>query len=252
MANKQYINITHQQINILVIIVAEIVMLVWVKCYVLQNLRIEITDILIIWATLGVYNKKISRKFWYSIGIFLYFWVDFRGKFLLGIAVCLQILYDGIYLGQYIYVFLRGRLWLKPLSIGAMWTLATVILPCRNNLYFSYWLIIERWAWVSTLAIITDIFDIIDDRKNKLQTIPTYFSTNIVFLIILFGLFINVLATFKQVIEGGYSPKQFVMKSIFTILFFIGFTFFAKHFAFKTHYRYLVDSVMILERFLFF
>lgn len=246
--------------SVMLILMAVYLMLVWTKNHFGQNYAFQLKDFLILWATLGIYQARFSRKIWITILFLCWCYIDFEAKIICFLAFILQNFYEGTFITIFkchetTLLYWRKNLWLKPLCIGLMWTLATLILPMNNRLELtkvSCFLLIERWSWVSALAIATDVFDQTNDSAVRLATFPTTFSPNIVFRCIFFGFFISTLATFGYVTEGGYSMQQLQFKILFVAIAFGSLRYIARNLPKWKHLRWLVDALMIVERWLFF
>lgn len=265
---------TNKNYEQLIIFVALFTMFVWTRKHYEQRFGFGLNFFLIFWATLGIYKghfwgniaQKNAQKLW-LLGLFL-LWLalDWQTKIWCLVAAILQCFYDGCFVkifkknnhSENSLLFWRKNLWLKPLCIGLMWTLATLlfpILPIKNGLELtkiSCFLVVERWSWVSALAIATDIFDQSNDSNLRLATFPTTFSSNIVFIFIFLGFFISVLGAFGYVTEGGYSMRQLQLKIFFVAISFYVLRHIAHNLPKWKHLRWFVDALMIVERLLFF
>ncbi len=239
-------------------------MLVWTKKNFEGKYVFELKDFLILWATLGIYNTNFSKKLkkvWIAILLLCWYYIEYQIKILCIIAFILQSFYEGIFIkilktNKNNLLFWRQNLWLKPLTIGLMWTLATLIFPLKNPLTdftkISCFLMLEKWSWVSALAIATDIFDQKSDNKTQLKTFPTTFNHHIVFIFIFLGFFISLLSAFAYFTVGGYSMRQLQLKIIFTLISFYIIYRLAQNIQKFKHLRSLVDVLMMIERVLFF
>lgn len=252
-----------QSFPVVIVLIAVCIMIVWTKIHFEQKYEFQLKDFLILWATFGIYQVRFSRKVWFAILFLGWCYIDFETKISCFFAFILQSFYEGtlikmLKLHENTLLFWRKNLLLKPLCIGLMWTLATLIFPIlstKNGLELpkiSCFLIIERWSWVSALAIATDIFDQTNDSNRQLATFPTTFSPNIVFVFIFFGFFISILGAFGYVTEGGYSMRQLQVKIIFVMISFCILRHIARNLPKWKHLRWFVDALMIVERLLFF
>jgi 4-hydroxybenzoate polyprenyltransferase len=75
---------------------------------------------------------------------------------------------------------LRDFLWLKPLTIGAVFAILTATIPYHHGGYSwfeSSQLSLGRLFFVASLAILFDIGDVVEDHLQKVKTLPQTYGT---------------------------------------------------------------------------
>jgi len=76
---------------------------------------------------------------------------------------------------------LRDFIWLKPLVIGLVFSLATATIPYHESGYTWYescWLSIGRLLFIASLAIVFDVGDMVEDKMKRVSTLPSQYGAS--------------------------------------------------------------------------
>ncbi|HTO16877.1 MAG TPA: UbiA family prenyltransferase [Edaphocola sp.] len=167
----------------------------------------------------------------------------------------------GLYYGKGIFPKLKFDLrktgWLKPFVIGFVWAMTVSIYPVMFHEwelhrhfepdFFSFWLFVKNFMYISVLAIMFDIKDYVDDANQGLKTFVVRVGLRkTIFYIILPLTVIGLLAFTIFAFASSFSLGQYLFNLIpFVLLLFVTYNFKKRKSIF--YYLAIIDGLMLLK-----